>query len=138
MRWLLDTCVLSELARDRPSAAVVDWLREHGASAVVSVVSIGEIQYGIERMSPGRARNALQHWFDDLSRQFAGDRTLAADEPVWRSYGRLKASLESIGRRQQDLDLLLAATASVTGLTLVTRNVRHFADTGINFLNPWP
>ena len=136
MHWLLDTCVVSELTRKSPEPQVLAWLTTHAAEAGLSVVTLGEIQYGIERLAVGRMRNSLQLWFDGLTVQFA-ERILATDEPVWRTFGRLKASVEAIGRPQEDLDLLIAAVATVNRLTLVTRNTKHFLDTGIHTLNPW-
>ena len=136
MRWLLDTCVVSELTRKAPEPQVLEWLAAHASEAALSVVTLGEIQYGIERLAVGRMRNSLQLWFDGLSVQYA-ERILATDEPVWRAFGRLKASVEAIGRPQEDLDLLIAAVATVNRLTLVTRNTKHFLDTGIHTLNPW-
>lgn len=136
MEWLLDTCVVSELTRKTPNASVVEWLKRHGSEALLTMVTIGEIQYGIERLPASRGRNALQLWFDGLCSQYA-ERTLPTDEAVWRTYGRLKASVESIGRPQEDLDLLIAATAAVYRLTVVTRNTRHFDDSGVKTFNPW-
>lgn len=136
MQWLLDTCVVSELTRKAPEHRVMDWLTTNGAQACLSVVTLGEIQYGIERLAPGRTRNSLQLWFDGLSTQFS-ERILATDEAVWRTFGRLKASVEAIGRPQEDLDLLIAAVATVHRLCLVTRNTKHFLDTGIPTVNPW-
>lgn len=136
MQWLLDTCVVSELTRKAPDPAVVRWFTEHASEAAMTVVTIGELQYGIERLPPGRQRNALQLWFEGLSGQY-GNRILSADETVWRTYGRLKASLDTIGRPQEDFDVLIASTAAVHQLTLVTRNIRHFEDSGVRTLNPW-
>lgn len=136
MRWLLDTCVVSELARDLPDARVRDWLTRHAADSALSAVSLGELKYGIERKAAGRMRNGLQLWFERLCTQYAA-RTLATDEPVWMTFGRLKASVEAIGRPQEDFDLLIASTAAVHRLTLVTRNTKHFADTGVPLVDPW-
>ena len=136
MQRLLDTCVDSELTRKTPRAAVVQWLRQHGAQAMLTIVTVGEIQYGIERLPASRARNALQLWFDGLCAQYV-ECTLPTDEAVWRTYARLKASVESIGKPQEDLDLLIAATATVHRLTVVTRNTRHFDDSGVKTFNPW-
>lgn len=137
MQWLLDTCVISELTRKTPHASVIDWLAANANDAAISAVTLGEIQYGIERLAVGRGRNTLQQWFDGLCQQFAA-RTCATDTAVWRTYGRLKASVEAIGHPQEDLDLLIAATAAAHHLTVVTRNVKHFKDTGVKVLNPWP
>ena len=136
MQWLLDTCVVSELTRKAPDGSVLRWIKRHADDAALPVVTLGEIQYGIERLEPGRQRNTLQLWFDGLCAQYA-DRTLPTDEAVWRTWGRLKASVESVGRAQEDLDLLIAATATVHRLTVVTRNVRHFEDSGVKTVNPW-
>ena len=136
MLWLLDTCVVSEMTRKVPNATVLDWLSQNADDACICAVTLGEIQYGIERMEAGRARNTLQLWFDGLCKRFS-TRNLPTDNPVWLSYGRLKASVESIGKPQEDFDLLIAATATVNHLTVVTRNTKHFEDTGVKTLNPW-
>ncbi len=96
----------------------------------------GELRFGIEKLPPSRTRNALQVWLDAIERDYDG-RILSADRVVWGEWARLKASLEAIGRPQDDLDLLIASTAVVHGLTLVTRNTRHFEDTGIKLHDPW-
>lgn len=134
--WLIDTCVVSELAKAKPEPLVVQWLRQHAAVAKIAAVSLGEIVYGIESLPLGARRNALQRWCDDMRGLFT-ERFLVADEMVWQTYGRLKASLEAIGRPQDDLDVLIAATATVHRLTIVTRNVKHFKDTGVDLINPW-
>ena len=136
MQWLLDTCVFSELSRRQPDAIVARWMTQHAADCAMTAVTVGELQYGMERLAPGRQRNALQLWFEALCGQYGG-RILATDEAVWRAFGRLKASMEAIGRPQEDFDVLIAATASVHQLTLVTRNTRHFEDSGVRMLNPW-
>jgi predicted nucleic acid-binding protein len=134
--WLLDTCVVSELSRSQPEPRVVEWMAEHGARSMLSAVSIGEIVYGIECMPAGARRNALLRWATDLRSHFA-NRVLASDELVWATYGRLKASLEAMGRPQDDRDILIGATATVRGLQVATRNTKHFKDLGVPLFNPW-
>ena len=136
MLWLLDTCVVSELTRKNPTPQVLQWLSENAGQATLPAVALGEITYGLERMAPGRARNQLQQWFDGLQAVYA-NRILHTNGPVWTAFGRLKASLDAIGRPQEDFDLLIAATATVHRLTLVTRNTRHFSDTGLALFDPW-
>ena len=136
MQWLLDTCVVSEVIRKSPDVAVTQWLSAHADNAAMPVVAVGELQFGIERLGAGRQRNTLQLWFDGLCLQFSG-RILPTDEAVWRAFARLKASLAAVGRPQDDFDLLIAATATVNQLTLVTRNTRHFEDSGVKMFNPW-
>jgi len=136
MGYLLDTCVLSELTRPEPSALVQQWLRSQLHASQISAVTVGEIQFGIERMPLGAKRNRLQLWFDALCRDFEG-RIFPTDEAVWRAWSRLRASCQAVGRPQTDLDLLTAATAVTHRLPLVTRNTRHFQDTGLALVNPW-
>lgn len=135
-RWLLDTCVISELARPAPDESVREWLGRHGEACRLSAVTLGEIAYGVESLAHGARRNGLQRWSNELQHRFK-ERTIVTDEAVWNTYGRLKASLRTIGRLQDDLDILVAATAVVHGLQLATRNVRHFADMGVRLVNPW-
>lgn len=135
-RWLLDTCVVSELAKPKPDDRLRDWLASHVDGCRLAAVTLGELAFGIESLPHGVRRNGLQRWATELQRRFAG-RTLVTDEAVWTTFGRLKASLRSIGRPQDDLDILIAATAAVHGLELVTRNIRHFSDMGLALVNPW-
>jgi len=135
-RWLLDTCVVSELAKPAPEVRLQSWLADHIGGCRLAAVTLGEISFGIESLPHGPRRNGLQRWAGELQQRFAS-RTLVTDEAVWTTFGRLKASLRSIGRPQEDLDILIAATAIVHSLQLVTRNTRHFADTGVALLNPW-
>ena len=136
MRWLLDTCTLSESVRERPDAGVMRWLAQHADAAAVSSASFGEIHYGLACLEPSARRNQIQGWALALAQQFEG-RILPTDEAVWRQWGELKASLRAIGRVQDALDMVIAATALHHGLTLVTRNTRHFQDTGVRLVNPW-
>lgn len=136
MAWLLDTCIVSELTRLVPNPAVVQWLNRHHGQSMLGGVTVGEIQFGIERSPLGSSRNRLQLWFDQLCRDFEG-KILPTDEAAWRTWSRLRASCRAIGRPQSDLDLLIAATAVTHRLPLVTRNTRHFQDTGLTLVNPW-
>ncbi|MDO5653200.1 MAG: PIN domain-containing protein [Brachymonas sp.] len=135
-RWLLDTCVLSEPLRFRPDQGVTEWLQAHARHGCVAAVSFGEVQYGLACLPQGVKRNQIQAWAVQLAQQFEG-RVLDSDEAVWKNFGELKASLKAIGRMQDALDMVIAATALTYGLTLVTRNTRHFEDTGVPLLNPW-
>ena len=134
--YLIDTCVLSELIRPAPAAFVVDWLERNSEYCVLSAVTVGEIQFGLDRMALGHRRNRLQLWFDGVCEEFHG-RILASDEECWRHWSRLRVTCQSLGRPQADLDLLIAATASAYRLQLVTRNTKHFQDTGLTLVNPW-
>ena len=136
MRWLLDTCTISESTYPQPHAGVLDWLRRHHHDCAIAAASFAEIHYGIACLPHGAKRNRLQAWALELAQQFEG-RILASDDAVWRQFGDLKASLRAMDRMQDALDMVIAATALHHGLPLVTRNTRHFQDTGLRLVNPW-
>ena len=132
--FLIDTTVLSELRRRQRDAGVVAWIREQRQEdCFLSVVSIGEIERGIARkrvVDPAFAAQ-LAGWLDQLLRLY-GDRLLPVDVGVARRWGQLSASVGHEGA-----DLLIAATALEHGLTVVTRNLRHFEPTGEATVNSW-
>ena len=131
--FLLDTDVLSAHRRPDRTPAIANWLSSRRTVDLhLSVVSIGEIERGIARQ---RARDAafaeaLASWLDRVLRLY-GDRILGIDAPTARRWGRLSASIG-----HQGADLLIAATALEHGLTVVTRNVRHYEPTGVSVLDP--
>ncbi len=131
--FLVDTDVLSALRQRERSRPVVRWVAsQRTGDLYLSVVSIGEIERGIKkqrRRNPGFA-DTLGAWLDDVMRLY-GDRILPVDLPTARRWGRLS---QALGR--QDADLLIAASALERGLTVVTRNVRHFEPTGVSVLDP--
>ena len=134
MNFLLDTVVLSELRRAKPSRRVVQWIKAQKAESLfISVVSIGEIERGIAQARKSDAVFAaeLEHWLETLLSLYA-DRLLPVSANAARLWGRLSAKLGHDGA-----DLLIAATALSHGATVVTRNVKHFAPTGVLVLNPF-
>jgi len=138
MRYLLDTNFLSETAKPFPDPGVLEWTRAQSQlDLLVSVVSFGEIRYGVDIMPIGRRRHAVEAWLTStLPRQFRG-RVLPVDEDVAVKWGRLWAEGRKRGRPLPAVDGLLLATAAVHELTLVTRNERDCADRGVSILNPW-
>lgn len=132
--FLIDTMVLSELRLRQRDPGVVAWIsRQRQEDCFLSVVSIGEIERSIVRRRTTDAGFALQlaGWLDQLLRLY-GDRLLPVDVGVARRWGQLSAEIGHDGA-----DLLIAATALERGLTVVTRNLRHFTPTGVATLNPW-
>ena len=138
MRYLLDTCVISEAIRRKPEPRVVRWVeaRDEG-DLYLSVLSLGELQKGIAKLEDATRRAALQAWLEgDLLRRFAG-RILDVDREVAQRWGALAASAERRGRPVPVTDGLLAATALVHGMAVATRNVRDLEPTGIPLADPW-
>ncbi len=134
---LLDTCVISEVARDNPDARVSGWFETVQEERLrLSVISVGEIQKGIEMLQPGARQDQLRAWLEGLVDVFH-DRILPIDEPVARRWGTIAASTQRIGRPRPPIDALLAATAIHHDLVLATRNVADFEGTGVRLVNPW-
>jgi len=131
LSFLLDTNVVSELGRKNPDRRVAAWANSVGTAALhLSVLTLGEIAKGaasLERRDTMRGV-ALSRWLEGLRHQYA-DRIIAVDDQIAEAWGRL-ASRRSI----PVIDALLAATALVRSMTLVTRNIR---DVGVEVLNPW-
>ena len=135
MSYLIDTNVLSELRRKTPNAGVVEWFAQRPASTLfLSILTLGELRNGIESMAATDRRLALLDWLEaDLPNFFTG-RILVIDVAVADRWGRL---LAAVGRPVPAIDSLMAATAAQHGLSMVTRNVRDFADFGLDVINPW-
>lgn len=138
MRYLLDTCVISELVVPRPSAAVVTWLDRQDAEAIyLSVITIGEIRKGIENLAESRRKTTLRAWLDEELLVRFKDRLLSIDVDVMMTWGRLTARLDAAGRPMPAIDSLVAAIALSGDLVLVTRNEADFQHAGVRLLNPW-
>lgn len=138
MSFLLDTNVISEWMKPQPNPGVVDWLHHADEDRVfISVVTLTEIRYGIERMAAGGRRKRLEAWLQrELPLRFEG-RILPVDEMVADASGRMAARSEASGRPMEAMDAFLAATAEVHKLALVTRNQSDFKAVLKDTINPW-
>jgi toxin FitB len=137
--FLLDTNVLSEFnRRGKPDLRVKQWLEAaDNDSLYVSVLTLGEIRFGIELLAPSKRRTLLQEWLEtDLPEWFEG-RILPVDRSIGDRWGLLRAQAQTKGRPVSIVDGLLAATAIEHGLTMVSRNVSDFSAVGIAVTNPW-
>jgi toxin FitB len=132
--FLLDTNVVSETRRKAPDQKVAAWVSQADPSDLfISAMTLGEIAKGVAlraKQSPAQAAG-LEQWLAETRTQYA-DRIVAIDAAIAEAWGRLDAK-----RNLPVVDGLLAATALVRGMTLVTRNVRDVASAGIALLNPW-
>ncbi len=134
MTFLLDTNVISEVRRKRADPRVLSWMRRADPEALwISVLTLGEIAKGAAQCAArDRAQAAVyDRWLDHLRLHYA-DRMIAVDADIAEAWGRLAAK-----RVFPIVDGLLAATALVRGMTLVTRNERDIAGAGVPVLNPW-
>jgi len=137
--FLLDTNVVSELMKPRPSRPVVAWVDQTPEPLIhLSVITLGEIRKGIDLLEDDDPRRAtLQVWLDrDLRVRFAG-RLLAFDDAVAERWGQLEAVAKRRRLTLPTIDAQLAATALHHGLTFVTRNTADVEPTGVPVINPW-
>jgi len=138
MRFLLDTCVISELAARRPDPGVVAWIDDIGEEKIyLSVITIGEIKKGIEKLPESRRKGELSEWLEDHLLVRFRDRVLAIDTDVMLAWGELTAGLEKQGKKMPAIDSLIAAIALHGKLSLVTRNEDDFKHAGVPVTNPW-
>ena len=137
MNFLLDTNAVSEWVKPRPNPGLIGWSESADEDRIfLSVVSLAELRYGVERMAAGRRRSRLEQWLQhELPLRFEG-RILPVDANVAEAWGRTVSRAEAAGRPIGAMDALLAATAETHQLTLVTRNVSHFPLLK-TVLNPW-
>ncbi len=137
MTYLLDTNVVSELAKAEPWPSVSRFVDERESQLYISVITLAEIRYGVALLNPGRRRATFETWLtDDIPDRF-GDRILGIDPSIAKSWGDLMALSQRRGANVQAMDGLLAATAHARGLVLVTRNTRDFAKLDLRLLDPW-
>ncbi len=138
MRYLLDTNVVSEWSKAFPDERVMVWLaRQTPEHVAVSVMTIAETVYGIEIRPAGRKRDVIRQWYEEGLLGLVRDRIIPLDYRIIQHWSRHVAESERIGRTQAHADSLIMATAAVHGLTVVTRNVRDFPDSGVEVINPW-
>lgn len=138
MNSLLDTCVISELAKPRPDPNVLRWIEQQDESRLyLSVLTLGELHKGIAKLDTGIRRRKLEQWVDtDLQARFAR-RILPLDGAILKVWGNLTGKAEKRGRTGPVIDSLLVATALVHQMILVTRNTQHAEGLGATLFDPW-
>jgi len=133
--YLIDTNVISELRRRNPEPRVVQWFEQRPAGELyLSVLSLGEIRRGVEKLEAGARQRALRTWLEQELPAFFAGRLLPIDEGVAHRWGHLMAK---VGRPLPAIDSLLAATAQEHKLVLITRNLKDVADLPVEAFNPW-
>ncbi|AFY58844.1 putative nucleic acid-binding protein, contains PIN domain [Rivularia sp. PCC 7116] len=138
MKYLLDTCVIYELVAKKPSKKVIDWIDNiEQENIYLSVITIGEIRKGIEKLPESKRKTNLQQWLnDELLIRFQG-KILVIDTDVILVWGELTGRLDIEGKRMPAIDSLIAAIAIHNNCSLVTRNEYDFKDVGLSIVNPW-
>jgi tRNA(fMet)-specific endonuclease VapC len=138
MMYLLDTNVISELIAKQPEIRVIQWMQSTDEDLLyLSVITIGEIKKGIEKLPAAPRKEVLATWLqNDLPERFQ-HRLVPLDIDILLKWGELTARLETAGNPLPAIDSLMAASALQRELILVTRNTRDFVATGVPTLNPW-
>jgi predicted nucleic acid-binding protein len=134
VKYLVDANVLSEPTRPTPDPRVIEWLRAHERDIAVDPVVLGELRFGILILPKGRKRTSLERWFDaGVGRLHC----LPWDADTGLKWAELLARLRATGKAMPIKDSLIAATAVVHGLAVVTRNRSDFANAGVRIVDPF-
>ena len=138
MNYLLDTCVLSEITRRKPETKIIRWMDSIDEEMLfLSVITIGEIQRGIERLPESHRKMELLVWMNsDLVKRF-GQRILPLDTQTMFLWESLTARMEGSGQPMPVMDSLIVATAMQHNLIVATRNVADYLPCGVQLINPW-
>ena len=134
MKYLVDANVLSEVTRPLPEPRVIRWLRDHESDVVVNPIILGEIEYGILLLAPGRQRRLLQHWFLQRVKSLV---VLDFDARTATEWARLLARLKQKATPMPIKDSFIAATALRHRLIVATRNSKDFTNAGIPLVDPF-
>lgn len=138
MKYLLDTCVISEFTRRIPEDKVIQWIEGIDEDQLfLSVITIGEIQRGIERLPDSRRKIEMQAWVNNQLIQRFNNRVISLDTQTMLIWGSLTARMESAGVPLPLIDSLIIATALQHTMVIVTRNISDFGNRGVQIINPW-
>jgi len=129
---------VSELVKSTRNPAVIAWVDAHDENTLfISAITLGEIQKGISKLQDSSRKEVLQSWLSqDLAPRFNG-RTLFVDNAVALAWGALQGEAQRNSITLPVVDCLIAATARIHDLTVVTRNVRDMERCGVSVINPW-
>lgn len=138
MNFLLDTCAVSELAKPRPNPGVIAWMDGHDESSLyLSVVTLGEIQKGISQLGNRDRQGSLREWLQDAVVDRFSSRLLMLDADIMLHWGHVLGEQARQGIALPVVDMLIASTAHVHRMTVVTRNVSDMERCGAPVANPW-
>src|SRR5579872_7024348 len=135
---LLDTNIVSEGIRQKPSVKVRAWLDAQPTSSIYLCTPVlAELRYGVERLIESERKSRLRTWVDHLETDIYLGRILPLDVIAAHEFGRISATRERIGRRIEAIDGLIAAIAITNGMVLATRDINDFAGINLELVNPF-
>ena len=138
MKYLLDRNVIAETEKEErfQNPACISWLRSHRSNLYTSPIVLGEKEKGIELLPEGRNKRALRVWFERFLEDCAYS-VIPIDLKVGLKWGQIEAAAKRQGINKSVEDHLIAATALIHGMTVVTENVKDFVHTGVGVLDPF-
>lgn len=138
MKYLIDTCVISELASKAPNLGVIAWIDSQEVKDLyICCITIGEIRRGIEKLAESNRREKLLGWLEiELLKNFE-KQLISLDTKTMMTWGKLTGKLDKLGKPMPAIDSLIAACALEYNCVLVTRNVNDFKNADLQMLNPW-
>ena len=138
MKWLLDTNVVSESVRPGADRRLLTWMAARSPEQLaLSIITLAELRAGVSLIEDAQKRSTYSRWIDsELTKEF-DSRLLPLTLEILTDWLLLARQLERRGRPRSAPDLLIAATARIHDLILVSRNVKHFAGTGVILYDPW-
>jgi len=138
MKYLLDTCVISEIIKQKPSGKVTKWIKnEDETNFFISVLTIGELHKGIEKLSESKRKGKLHNWVENDLKERFWNKIIDIDIQVAMIWGKIQGMTERVGKPMPAIDSLIAATGITHHLTVVTRNTSDMKESGAVLLNPW-
>ena len=138
MKYLIDTCLISELTKSEPNKKVVDWvLNENETNFYVSVLTFGELYKGIEKLPESKKKEELRIWIENKLKNRFQNRIIGIDINISTIWGKIQCIAEKKGRPMPAIDSLIAATGIVHDLIVVTRNISDMEQSGVKLFNPW-
>ena len=137
MKYLLDTCVISEFVKPVPHKNVISWIKDISSEMLfLSVVTIGEIRKGITKLPDSKKKQKLTLWLNTLLEEYK-ERIIPIDLMVADTWGIIQGNAEKNGKPMATIDGLISATAYTHNLTFITRNEEDFTISKIPIINPW-
>ena len=138
MKYILDTCVVSELTKQKPEKSLLNWIKQKDEiDFYLSALTIGELYKGISKLEESKKKQALTQWVEsDLTKRFE-NRILPVSNSVAKKWGEIQGKAEQEGNKMPVIDSLIAATGLVHDFQVVTRNTKDMEISGVKVFNPW-
>ncbi|MBF0410400.1 MAG: type II toxin-antitoxin system VapC family toxin [Candidatus Riflebacteria bacterium] len=137
MKYLLDTCAISEFSKPYPDKNVLGWMASIQPERLfLSSITVGEIRKGLAKLPNSKRKVKIYEWINTLLEEYEC-RIISIDLPIAENWGEHQGLSEIEGKPIPTIDGLIAAVARVHNLVLVTRNEQDFENCGVSILNPW-